>query len=100
MSQNQNANEAKGFYKLSWIQRIGFGSGDMAQNLIYQTVSIWLLADKMRLPPVAYYPDSDVVASFLEDSGRNPVYSWRILIAGRADKMAVDIDGIGINDAS
>ena len=36
-------NEAKGFYKLSWLQRIGFGSGDMAQNLIYQTVSIWLL---------------------------------------------------------
>ena len=38
-----NANEAKGFYKLSWMQRIGFGAGDMAQNLIYQTVSIWLL---------------------------------------------------------
>ena len=37
------ANEEKGFYKLSWLQRIGFGSGDMAQNLIYQTVSIWLL---------------------------------------------------------
>ena len=36
-------NEAKGFYKLSWMQRIGFGAGDMAQNLIYQTVSIWLL---------------------------------------------------------
>ena len=35
--------EAKGFYKLSWAQRIGFGSGDMAQNLIYQTISIWLL---------------------------------------------------------
>lgn len=32
-----------GFYKLSWLQRIGFGAGDMAQNLIYQTVSIWLL---------------------------------------------------------
>ena len=29
-------NESKGFYKLSWLQRIGFGSGDMAQNLIYQ----------------------------------------------------------------
>ena len=43
MAQNQNTNEAKGFYKLSWLQRIGFGSGDMAQNLIYQTVSIWLL---------------------------------------------------------
>ena len=36
-------NESKGFYKLSWMQRIGFGAGDMAQNLIYQTVSIWLL---------------------------------------------------------
>ena len=35
--------EAKGFYKLNWRQRIGFGAGDMAQNLIYQTISIWLL---------------------------------------------------------
>ena len=42
MTQN-NANEAKGFYRLSWIQRIGFGSGDLAQNLIYQTVSMYLL---------------------------------------------------------
>ena len=40
---SQNNNDAKGFYKLSWLQRIGFGAGDMAQNLIYQTVSIWLL---------------------------------------------------------
>ena len=30
--------EAKGFNKLSWLQRIGFGSGDFAQNLIFQTV--------------------------------------------------------------
>ena len=36
-------NEQKGFYKLNWLQRIGFGAGDMAQNLIYQTISIWLL---------------------------------------------------------
>ena len=36
-------NESKGFYKLNWLQRIGFGAGDMAQNLIYQTISIWLL---------------------------------------------------------
>ena len=35
--------QAKGFYKLNWLQRIGFGAGDMAQNLIYQTISIWLL---------------------------------------------------------
>ena len=40
---NQTSSEAKGFYKLSWLQRIGFGAGDMAQNLIYQTISIWLL---------------------------------------------------------
>lgn len=36
-------NESKGFYKLSLLQRIGFGSGDLAQNLIYQTVSMYLL---------------------------------------------------------
>ena len=35
---NINSTETKGFYKLSWLQRIGFGSGDFAQNLIYQTV--------------------------------------------------------------
>lgn len=32
-----------GFVKLSWLQRIGFGSGDLAQNLIYQTISMYLL---------------------------------------------------------
>lgn len=32
-----------GCYRLSWRERIGFSSGDLAQNLIYQTVSIWLL---------------------------------------------------------
>ena len=36
-------NETKGFYKLSWLQRIGFGSGDLAQNLIYQTICMYLL---------------------------------------------------------
>jgi GPH family glycoside/pentoside/hexuronide:cation symporter len=35
--------ESRGFYKHSWLQRIGFGSGDLAQNLIYQTVSMYLL---------------------------------------------------------
>ena len=39
----QQSAEAKGFYKLSWLQRIGYGAGDLAQNLIYQTISIWLL---------------------------------------------------------
>lgn len=36
----QNSN---GFYKLSMLQCVGFGSGDLAQNLIYQTVSMYLL---------------------------------------------------------
>ena len=36
----QNSN---GFYKLSMFQCIGFGAGDLAQNLIYQTVSMYLL---------------------------------------------------------
>ena len=42
-STSQAMTESKGFYKLSWMQRIGFGSGDLAQNLIYQTVSMYLL---------------------------------------------------------
>lgn len=35
--------EASGFYKLSWLQRIGFGSGDLAQNLIFQVTCMYLL---------------------------------------------------------
>ncbi len=35
--------ESKGFYKLNWFQRVGFGSGDLAQNLIYQTIGMYLL---------------------------------------------------------
>lgn len=42
-SVSQVTTESKGFYKLSWLQRIGFGSGDLAQNLIYQTVAQYLL---------------------------------------------------------
>ena len=37
------AKESDGFCRLSWLQRIGFGSGDLAQNLIYQTISMYLL---------------------------------------------------------
>lgn len=33
----------RGFYKLSRVARIGFGAGDLAQNLIYQTVATYLL---------------------------------------------------------
>lgn len=40
---NSNSGESKGFYKLSWLQRVGFGSGDLAQNLIFQTTCMYLL---------------------------------------------------------
>jgi GPH family glycoside/pentoside/hexuronide:cation symporter len=40
---SQGEPAAKGFYKLSRLTRIGFGSGDLAQNLIYQTVATYLL---------------------------------------------------------
>ena len=43
MKEQITDNEAKGFYKLSWLQRIGFGSGDLAQNLIFQTVACYLM---------------------------------------------------------
>ncbi len=43
MATEATTQEAKGFYKLSWLQRIGFGSGDLAQNLIYQTICMYLL---------------------------------------------------------
>ena len=38
-----SAAESKGFYKVSMLKCIGFGSGDLAQNLIYQTISMYLL---------------------------------------------------------
>lgn len=40
---SQSTSASRGFYKLSLLQRIGFGSGDLAQNLIYQTVAQYLL---------------------------------------------------------
>lgn len=43
MSVAVSLNEAKGFCRLGWLTRIGFGAGDLAQNLVYQTISIYLL---------------------------------------------------------
>ena len=41
MKESNVAND--GCYRLSWRERISFCAGDVAQNIIYQTVSIWLL---------------------------------------------------------
>jgi len=43
MLTNSINQESKGFYKLSWPQRIGYGAGDLAQNLIFQTVACYLM---------------------------------------------------------
>ncbi len=43
MTQKSSSAANDGFCRLSWLQRIGFGSGDLAQNLIYQTISMYLL---------------------------------------------------------
>lgn len=43
MNSVNKAEEANGFYKLTWAQRIGYGSGDLAQNLIFQTVACYLM---------------------------------------------------------
>ncbi|HEY4399688.1 MAG TPA: MFS transporter [Lactobacillaceae bacterium] len=43
MDAKVHQNEANGFVKLSWIERIGFGGGDFAQNLIFGTVGSQLL---------------------------------------------------------
>lgn len=68
MENTIKTNEAKGFYKLSWLQRIGFGSGDLAQNLIYQTVCMYLLIFYTNVyglkPEVAA-----VMFSYCQDSG-------------------------------
>ena len=43
-TESQSAkNGLKGFIKLNWATRIGFGAGDLAQNLIYQTICVYLL---------------------------------------------------------
>jgi len=42
MTDSQN-NQQDGYFKLSMLQRIGYGSGDLAQNLIFQTVACYLM---------------------------------------------------------
>ena len=33
MNKDTQKLQSKGFYKLTWLQRIGFGSGDLAQAM-------------------------------------------------------------------
>ena len=73
--------EAKGFYKLSWLQRIGFGSGDLAQNLIFQVICTYLLffyTDIYGLTPSA------VAVMFLVGNVANVI--WDPIVGTLIDK--------------
>lgn len=43
MNKLSHTNDTDEFCRLSWMKRIGFGCGDLAQNLIYQTICMYLL---------------------------------------------------------
>ena len=73
--------ESKGFYKLSWLQRIGFGSGDLAQNLIFQVICTYLLffyTDIYGLTPSA------VAVMFLVGNVANVI--WDPIVGALIDK--------------
>ena len=80
MTPNENQG-AKGFYKLSWLQRIGFGSGDLAQNLIFQVICTYLLffyTDIYGLTPSA------VAVMFLVGNVANVI--WDPIVGTLIDK--------------
>ena len=76
-----NAHEAKGFYKLSWMQRIGFGSGDLAQNLIFQVTCMYLL---FFYTDIYGLNEIDVSVMFLVGNVANVI--WDPIVGAHIDK--------------
>lgn len=76
-----NAHEAKGFYKLSWMQRIGFGSGDLAQNLIFQVTCMYLL---FFYTDIYGLNEIDVSVMFLVGNVANVI--WDPIVGALIDK--------------
>lgn len=72
-----------GFYKLSWLQRIGFGSGDLAQNLIYQTICMYLLFFYTNV-----YGLDPGVAAFMFLIVRLVDVAWDPLVGTFVDRMS------------
>lgn len=72
-----------GFYKLSWLQRIGFGSGDLAQNLIYQTICMYLLFFYTNV-----YGLEPSVAAFMFLIVRLVDVAWDPLVGTFVDRMS------------
>lgn len=75
--------ENNGFYKLSWLQRIGFGSGDLAQNLIYQTICMYLLFFYTNV-----YGLEPSVAAFMFLIVRLVDVAWDPLVGTFVDRMS------------
>jgi Na+/melibiose symporter-like transporter len=67
----EKGDESKGFYKLSLMQRVGYGAGDMAQNFVFQAASF--------LIPF-YYSE---VYIFGGDPGKSLVRSGTLLLVVR-----------------
>ena len=76
-----NSHEAKGFYKLSWMQRIGFGSGDLAQNLIFQVTCMYLL---FFYTDIYGLNEIDVSVMFLVGNVANVI--WDPIVGALIDK--------------
>lgn len=81
MATVNNAQEAKGFYKLSWMQRIGFGSGDLAQNLIFQVTCMYLL---FFYTDIYGLNEVDVSVMFLVGNVANVI--WDPIVGALIDK--------------
>lgn len=81
MATVNNAQEAKGFYKFSWMQRIGFGSGDLAQNLIFQVTCMYLL---FFYTDIYGLNEVDVSVMFLVGNVANVI--WDPIVGALIDK--------------
>ena len=81
MATVNNAQEAKGFYKLRWMQRIGFGSGDLAQNLIFQVTCMYLL---FFYTDIYGLNEVDVSVMFLVGNVANVI--WDPIVGALIDK--------------
>jgi len=83
---DQLEREKKGFYKLNWLQRIGYGAGDMAQNFIYQNVSGFILFYYTDVFVIGGAERSTAIAGFLMLAVRLIDVIWDPIVGALVDK--------------
>ena len=76
-----NAHEAKGFYTLSWMQRIGFGSVHLAQHRIFTVTCLYLL---FFYTDIYGLNEIDVSVMFLVGNVANVI--WDPIVGALIDK--------------